>query len=73
MRKWIPGNAHAGMKWLAARRPSVYREQKDTKHHLDADDAFLRFLDQHGGAASATATCLSIMCPYSRSPGGPIR
>ena len=45
MRKWIPGNAHAGMKWLAARRPSVYREQKDTKHTLSADDAFLRFLD----------------------------
>jgi hypothetical protein len=46
LRKWIPGNAHAGMKWLAARRPSVYREQKEHKHSLNMDDAFLRFLDQ---------------------------
>jgi hypothetical protein len=45
MRKWIPGNPHAGMKWLAARRPEVYREQKDHKHTLSADEAFLRFLD----------------------------
>jgi hypothetical protein len=45
LRKWIPGNAHAGMKWLAARRPSVYREQKEHKHSLNMDDAFLRFLD----------------------------
>jgi hypothetical protein len=45
LRKWIPGNAHAGMKWLAARRPAVYREQKEHKHSLNMDDAFLRFLD----------------------------
>jgi hypothetical protein len=37
LRKWIPGNAHAGMKWLAARRPQVYREQKEVRHHMDAD------------------------------------
>jgi hypothetical protein len=46
MKKWIPGNAHAGMKWLAARRPAVYREQKEVRHHIDADEAFLCFLDQ---------------------------
>jgi len=46
LRKWIPGNAHAGLKWLAARRPEVYREQKNLKHQLSMDDAFLRFLDQ---------------------------
>ena len=43
--KWIPGNAHAGLKWLAARCPEVYREQKNVKHQLSMDDAFLRFLD----------------------------
>jgi hypothetical protein len=46
MRKWIPGNAHAGIKWLSSRRPEVYREQKEHKHSLNMDDAFLRFLDQ---------------------------
>jgi len=46
VRKWIPGNAHAGMKWLSSRRPAVYRNQKDVKHTLSMDDAFLRFLDQ---------------------------
>jgi len=45
LRKWIPGNAHAGLKWLAARRPEVYREQKNVKHQLNMDDDFLRFLD----------------------------
>jgi hypothetical protein len=45
LRKWIPGNAHAGLKWLAARRPEIYREQKAVKHQLGMDDAFLRFLD----------------------------
>ena len=46
MRKWVAGNPHAGMKWLSARRPEVYREQKEVKHALSMDDAFLRFLDQ---------------------------
>jgi hypothetical protein len=45
MRKWIPGNAHAGIKWLSCRRPEVYREQKEKKHILSMDDAFLRFLE----------------------------
>jgi hypothetical protein len=40
------GSAHAGLKWLAARRPEVYREQKNLKHTLNMDQAFLRFLDQ---------------------------
>jgi hypothetical protein len=46
LRKWIPGNPHAGMKWLAARRPEQYRERKEDKRVLSADDAFLRFLEQ---------------------------
>jgi len=46
LRKWIPGNPHAGLKWLAARRPEVYRDQSHVKHTLSMDDAFLRFLDQ---------------------------
>lgn len=45
LQKWIPGNSHAGMKWLAARKPKEYREQKDVHHSLNMDDAFLRFLD----------------------------
>jgi hypothetical protein len=45
LRKWIPGNAHAAMKWLSARRPQVYRDQLNVKHTLSPDDAFLRFLD----------------------------
>src|SRR5215813_13325974 len=45
LRKWIPGNAHAGIKWLSCRRPEVYREQKEKKHILSMDDAFLRFLE----------------------------
>ena len=45
MRKWIAGNAHAGIKWLNARRPEVYREKKEVKHALSMDEAFLRFLD----------------------------
>ena len=45
LRKWIPGNAHAAMKWLSCRRPEVYTEQKEKKHILSMDDAFLRFLE----------------------------
>jgi hypothetical protein len=45
-REWVKGDANAGMKWLAARRPEVYREQRQVKHELDMDQAFLRFLDQ---------------------------
>jgi hypothetical protein len=37
LRKWVPVNAHAGLKWLAARRPEVYREQKNVKHMLSMD------------------------------------
>jgi hypothetical protein len=43
LRKWIPGNPHAAMKWLAARRPEQYRPQK--KKSLSMDKAFLRFLE----------------------------
>jgi hypothetical protein len=46
LRKWIPGNPHAGMKWLAARRPEQYRERKEDKRVLSMDDAFLQFLEQ---------------------------
>jgi hypothetical protein len=34
------------MKWLSARRPEVYREQKEVRHALSMDEAFLRFLDR---------------------------
>ena len=30
MRKWVPGNPNAGMKWLSCRRPEQYRERKGT-------------------------------------------
>jgi hypothetical protein len=33
-------------KWLSARRPEVYREQKEVRHALSMDEAFLRFLDR---------------------------
>jgi len=46
LRKWIPGNPHAAMKWLAARRPEQYRERKEDKRILSMDDAFLKFLEQ---------------------------
>ncbi len=46
IRKWVAGNPHAGIKWLNARRPEVYREKKEVKHALSMDEAFLRFLDQ---------------------------
>ena len=46
MRKWVVGNPHARMKWLSCRKPEVYREQKEIKHHMNMDDAFLKFLDQ---------------------------
>ena len=46
LRKWISGNPHAGMKWLAARRPEQYRERKEDKRILSMDDAFLKFLEQ---------------------------
>ena len=46
MQKWIPGNPHAGMKWLAARRPEQYRERKEDKRILSMDDAFLQFLEK---------------------------
>jgi hypothetical protein len=32
--------------WLQNRMPEVYREQKEVKHQLSMDDAFLKFLDK---------------------------
>jgi hypothetical protein len=46
VREWVKGDAHAGMKWLGARRPEELRERKDVKHTLDAGAAFLLFLEQ---------------------------
>jgi hypothetical protein len=46
VREWVKGDANSGMKWLAARRPEVYREQRQVKHQLTMDEAFLQFLDQ---------------------------
>jgi len=46
LRKWIPGNPHAAMKWLAARRPEQYKERKEDKDILSMDHAFLKFLEQ---------------------------
>jgi hypothetical protein len=45
VREWVKGDANSGMKWLAARRPEIYREQRKVKHQLTMDEAFLRFLD----------------------------
>ncbi len=53
MKKWIAGNPHAGMKWLSCRKPEVYREQKEVKHALSMDDAFLQFLDKMDERAKA--------------------
>jgi GTP cyclohydrolase I len=39
-------DSHAGMKWLAARRPEQYRKRKEEKHIQSMDDAFLKFLEQ---------------------------
>jgi len=46
LRKWIRGNPHAGIKWLAARRPKQYKERKEDKNILSMDDAFLKFLEE---------------------------
>jgi hypothetical protein len=37
LHKWVPVNAHAALKWLAARRPEIYREQKNVRHMLSMD------------------------------------
>jgi hypothetical protein len=46
--------------WLQNRMPEVYREQKDVKHQLSMDDAFLRLLDQMDEQAKLERTPVSI-------------
>jgi hypothetical protein len=75
LKKWIPGNAHAGIKWLAARRPAEFREQKNVKQTLDAGDAFLRFLDAMDEAnklARAEQAKLIEHMPDSRTLGSTV-
>ena len=43
IREWVKGDPNAGLKWLAARRPDIYREQKDVT--LKSDEAFLKALE----------------------------
>ena len=45
VRKWVPGNPGVGMRWLAARRPEIYREIKEDKLTLSADEAFMKALE----------------------------
>jgi hypothetical protein len=57
LHKWIPGNPHVGMKWLAARRPEQYKERKEGKHILSMDDAFLKFLEEIEEEARESVQC----------------
>ena len=44
LRRWVPGNAMAGLKWLAVRKPEEYREKKVEER--DGDDGFLAALER---------------------------
>jgi hypothetical protein len=43
IREWVKGDPNAGLKWLAARRPEIYREQKNAA--IKGDEAFLKALE----------------------------
>ena len=45
MEEFYPPNAGAGLRWLAARRPHIYRE-KISQEHSTADEGFLWFLQR---------------------------
>ncbi len=45
VRKWVQGNPGVGMRWLAARRPEVYREIKEDRRMLSVDEAFMKALE----------------------------
>jgi hypothetical protein len=51
LKKWIPGNAHAAMKWLNCRRPEVYRDQQNVKHTLEYGRCLPAVPGPNGGAA----------------------
>ena len=44
--EFYPPNPGAGLRWLAVRRPEVYRERVETKHTLSAGDTHLKLLEQ---------------------------
>jgi hypothetical protein len=49
IRKWVPGNPGAGLKWLAVRRPEQYQQVKVTenKHTLSASmDRMLDIIEE---------------------------
>jgi hypothetical protein len=49
IRKWVPGNPGAGLKWLAVRRPDQYQQVKVTenKHTLSASmDRMLDIIEE---------------------------
>ena len=45
IKKWIAGNPGVGMKWLAARRPEIYREVKQVNQQRTLKAQMERLLD----------------------------
>jgi hypothetical protein len=46
VREWVKGDANAGLKWLAARRPEVYREKKVTEHQVIVSEGLAAALEE---------------------------
>jgi hypothetical protein len=46
VRKWIPGNPTAGLKWLAARRPDQYRETKNINQQVALHEGLRAALEE---------------------------
>jgi hypothetical protein len=45
IRKWVPGNPGAGLKWLAVRRPDTYQQIKVTEHKHTLSESMNKMLD----------------------------
>jgi hypothetical protein len=45
IRKWIPGNPGVGMRWLACRKPEMYREKREESRRLSVDEEFAKAME----------------------------
>ena len=46
VKRWIPGNPGVGMRWLAVRRPEIYREKSEKSLKHDTSEVFLKLLEE---------------------------
>jgi len=67
VREWVKGDANAGLKWLAARRPEVYREKKVTEHQVIVSKGLAAALEEMTERARARRRLKQLPVPLLKS------